>query len=365
MSKTLQSILGGRNLTGVIQGIRPGLPEGVFPPGLTTPTPRTVEGDYGTYRKVSGTRKTARTAMYGSKAKQRTLTGVSEVPVKLIHSVESIDIKMTTLMALESNEGEKQRLGEQEVAREVAECRQLQDNLRKAAVFSAFGLGAIYADTEGNLLPSSSGAVTSIDYGIPAGNKNQLDVFGAGAIIGASWATAGTDILGDIQALHDAAIKLTGYPLAHAIYGQNILGYLTANTAVKELINRDDAMRRGAIAGRVPNGLFELNWWPGYRAFYEDDNGTNQSFVGADNIIFLPEPDPTWWEWLNGTYPVPNSISLGSDLSAILGNFTVTPGMFAYASVQLNPPGAEMVYGDTFLPVIKVPNAVFVADVTP
>jgi len=40
-------------------------------------------------------------------------------------------------------------------------------------------------------------------------------------------------------------------------------------------------------------------------------------------------------------------------------------GMFSYAEMLTDPPSIKMVAGDTFLPVIKVPKAVFIADVTP
>ncbi len=37
--------------------------------------------------------------------------------------------------------------------------------------------------------------------------------------------------------------------------------------------------------------------------------------------------------------------------------------MFAYGMASADPPTAKIVYGDTFLPVLKVPSAVFVATV--
>jgi hypothetical protein len=38
-------------------------------------------------------------------------------------------------------------------------------------------------------------------------------------------------------------------------------------------------------------------------------------------------------------------------------------GMFAYGLASADPPSAKIVYGDTFLPVLKVPSAIFVATV--
>jgi hypothetical protein len=38
-------------------------------------------------------------------------------------------------------------------------------------------------------------------------------------------------------------------------------------------------------------------------------------------------------------------------------------GMFAYGMASADPPTAKIIYGDTFLPVLKIPSAIFVATV--
>jgi hypothetical protein len=52
-------------------------------------------------------------------------------------------------------------------------------------------------------------------------------------------------------------------------------------------------------------------------------------------------------------------------MMAALGNFTQAQGAFSYAKVGHNPPGVEHFAGDTFLPLLKNPWAVFLADVVP
>ena len=367
MAKTLQQILGGRNLTGVIQGIRPGLPDDILPPALVKPgVTRSIKGDTGTYRKVEGTRKTARIAMYGSKSQQRNLSGVTEKSFKCLHSIENIQIKPDVLVNLESNDGSEQRLGEEEVAREVSEFRQLFDNTRVASVFSAFALGKVHFDSDGNLLPTSSSAAISVDYEIPSGNLGQLDVFGGGAIISASWATAGTKIAKHVQLLHKAARKKTGYKLEHALYGENIFDYFLSNTQLKEIIYRNNRFQDAFTTGEIPDGFLGIKkWWPAYQGFFEDQNGVLQDSFGVDTVTFIPEPDPTWWEWINGSYPVPTTIDLQPDASSALSTIVLQSGMFMYAVLTTDPVGIKMIAGDTFLPMIKVPGSVFIADVTP
>ena len=366
MAKTLQQILGAKNLCGVIQGIKQGIPSEMIPPAFFKTT-RTVEGDHCTYRKVEGTRKTARQAHYGSPSRRRQLTGVKEVPVKLIHSVEHERHQPATLMNLQNMANEsKQNLGIAEITRQTRDFKQLFSNLRTAAVMSMLATGYIYFDGDGNLLPSSSGAKISIDVGIPAGNRNQLDVFGTGAIIGASWGTAGTAINQDIKEIKRASLQLTGYSIKHCFYGENILNYFLGNTKLKEIINRNAGLQGAFANNEIADGFLGLNWHPADEAFYEDADGSIQEWWSADTCVFTPDPSPEWYEVIEGTYPVPTNVGgVARDAAATMNAVTTVAGMFSYAIVESDPVSVKQVAGDTFLPLVKVPKAVFIADVTP
>ncbi|MEM7227251.1 MAG: major capsid protein [Planctomycetota bacterium] len=367
MAKTLQQIIGGRNLTGLIQGVTPGLNSGKLPPALfANPVRRTVKGNTAKYKQVNGTRKTARIQQYGSPSEKRSLSGVQDKPVVLLHTFEHINHAASVLINLQSTNGDDQRMGQEEVDRQTTEFAQLFTNLRLAAMFSAFGLGAIHFDSDGNMLPSATGAAVTVDFEIPAGNKDQLNVLGAGNIIDASWATATTAIIRHVQKIQEAAIKKTGYPIVHAIYGANILDYLLNNNQTKELINRSQNNNAGASRASIPDGFMGLTWWPGYEGmFFEDQNGTAQSLIGDDTIVFLPEPDRTWFEVLEGTFAVPQNLNITSDGGAALASLAEVAGPFSYAETQTDPVSVKQMAGDTFLPVIKVPNAVMIADVAP
>ena len=69
-------------------------------------------------------------------------------------------------------------------------------------------------------------------------------------------ATAG--IATQLTNLKKAARKLTGYPLAHAFYGQNVLDYLLANNKVKEMMKFNPAANARTLAGDMPSGMFGL-----------------------------------------------------------------------------------------------------------
>ena len=110
--------------------------------------------------------------------------------------------------------------------------------------------------------------------------------------------------------------------------------------------------------------MFGVQWHPAYEAFYEDDTGTAQDLVGGDQILFTPEPSMDWLDWLEGTYPVPTNVgAIAADAIGAAGNVSVASGMFSYGQVLSDPVTVKHVAGDTFLPVLKVPKAIFVATV--
>lgn len=362
MSQTLQQILGAPNLTGVIQATTTGVPD-VFPAGFYA-SRKPVDGDTGEYTQVTGTRRTARIAAYGSPSQQRELKDVAKKPVKLLHTIESVNHNPTTLVnLLQYDSLAKQQLGLAEVTRQTREFRQLFDNLRVAALTSALATGKIYFDGSGNLLNSSSGAVITVDYGVPTGNQGQLNWDGNGALLDAGWQTNTTKILTQIARIKKAARKLTGYPIKYAFYGENVPDYIFSNTAYRDFLKLNPANNVAALSGEI--GAFGgLTWIPAYEAFFEDNNGTNQSIVGADSVIFTPEPSMDWLEWLEGTYPLPTSIgAITADGVSAMQSMSMATGMFSYGQVLADPATVKQVAGDTFLPVVKVPAALWQATV--
>jgi hypothetical protein len=358
---TLQNILGAKRLNGIIQAVMGGVPD-ILPAGFwaSPSNTETTDGNQGHYLRVEGTRQAASLVHYGSPSKRRAMKGVAEVPVTLLHTFENMNVKPSTLNNLLAEGNETlQKLGAASIAREVGNFGQLFKNLRISALYSALVNGAIYFDGEGNLLPTSSGAKVTVDFQIPATHKNQLN-----SIIGASWGTAGTDIIGDLEAVKKAARVDWGGELKYAFYGENVPGYLAANTVIKSLYGASPAASEQALRGKIAD-VGGLIWLPIYGAFFNDADGSNQSWGIGDTVVFTPEPDPTWLAWLEGTYPIPTELSLNADASAALNSLTPAQGSFSYATVSVDPPGITQYSGDTFLPIIKAVNAIFIADVVP
>ena len=358
--KSLEQILGHVSLTGLVEDVKTGVPD-VFPKALFT-TKVDVLKDQGRYTRYSGTRKTSKRVEYGGGSIRRELSPIGSFDVKLNHVFEHIVLNAIDYQSLRNyTDYNVQRMGIEEVKRQAFQFRQLIDNTRISMVASMLAKGAIYWDSEGNLLPSSSGAAVTESFQITAANQNQL-----GGIIAASWSLPATDIPAQLRALKKRARQLTGYPLKYAFYGENVPSHLTANTAVQAYLSRNPVTHQKFLDTAELPDLFGFVWIPVYESFFEDSAGTNQAWFGVDQVTFAPEIDSSVYEWMEGTYPVPTTLQPLPTLEAGMAGVQLKNGIFAYAVPVYDPAvSVKLFAGDTSLPVWKVPDALFLCDTTP
>lgn len=380
MAKSIEQVLGWLELTGEIKKTTTGIPNPLPKPFFTTTKP--TDGDKGVYTTTTGQRKTAKHSKYGARPPLRELLPVGEKPVKLIHNIEEQELDPIVMKHLRSKDAFTRDLGESEVKRQVAEFKQLFVNTQIASVISMLSLttsNQIHVDASGNLLPNSTGAAESYTFQVAANNQNQLN-----AIIAASWATVTTNIPLHLRNLRKRSLKDTGRRLGLALYGENIPTYLATNDFVKDWWIRYPQYAAQWLNGNmeIPSGLFGFEWLPMYGSFFEDQNGTNQDLWGADHVTFLPalntgQPSDTednakgeviamsdWYEMMLGTYEVPRSLAITADAVAAMSNVETVLGMFAYGTIDKYAK-VSTVCGQTFLPVLKNPDVMYAADVTP
>ena len=274
---------------------------------------------------------------------------------------------------LNSDSPQTRALGQQYVAQAARDQRSLQDQLRKDAVQCAVLTGYIrYSIGIGLHAPTGSDG-QQIDYGIPAGNRGQLDILGGGAIIDASWAVSTTDIPAQMREILRQTAKKSGVVPTTAVYGKNIVSYLMTNNFVSKLMgtNKENALAAMLAQGMIPDGLMGIqNWVDGSMAWFVEEDGTEDGnivdLVGDDEIKFLPTPSPEIYELIPGTYRIPTTLGeVYNAASGALASFAPVVGRFSYAKVTDDPSGIKHIYGDTFMPVIKLPNAFFYATVKP
>jgi hypothetical protein len=362
VAKTLKQLLGYAYLTDVVQAIKTGIPK--FYPDEFDASFTPVFADAVRHIRVGGTRKVAKQSIYGAPARRVVLSGLSDQDIKLVHLNEEISLPIQDFMSLREHANYNvQQLGIQEITRQAQQFRARFDNHRIAATTSVLANGKIWYDSDGDLLPTSSGASVTIDFSVPANNLNQLN-----GIIGVSWATASAEIITDINQIHDVALQTSGYSLENGwgLYGINIPSYLASNTQAKEFLARNPGYNQRFIdTGEIPNGFMRLNWKRMSGAFYNDDDDTKQTMWGVDQITFTPPVSKAWWDPVEGSYPLPTTYGVMSSLEGAAESFDFRYGIASYAYPVWTPPTANIVYVDTVLPWLKVPAAVFIADVTP
>lgn len=363
---TFEDIFSGRNLTRTVQNTKSGVVRRV-PDQFFLPTDR-HSGRSAEWLQVDGNRQLAEIVAYGSPAKRVGHQGVTQRSARMLHTFESQQFQAEKLLNLLSDSGERQRMGEQEVARQTKWFKDRIMNLVNASVQFMLLNGKLHFNEKGQLLPTASGAVVTVDAGIPAGQLNQLDILGDGAIIGASWATDTTDIIAHLYNVKYQMMALGGWEITTAYYGKNIPKYIAANTVAKEYIQRTPELAAQAYkqSNKVPDGFQELNWVPAGDLFYIDASGSVQKMLGDDEIAFTPDYGEDWWYHGHGSFAVPRGmVRMGADASDMLSDLEEVIGMFSYAAGQHNPPTVEQFAGHTFLPVLRATKAWCKADVTP
>lgn len=367
MAKSLEELLGYHTLTGLIQVEMPGVPD-VLPPSFDA-FKQEVLMDDGEYTRQHGNRAVARRVRFGSPGRKRNIDPVDVQPVRLLHFKDELELEAKVMMKLRALDSYQQDKAFTQVAAKVKYFNEYFTNLRKTIKFKTLYNPTLYFDSDGELLPDSSGAdatQTVTLYSRSASNTGQgLQVDGSTPILTATWQTVTNDIPKQIRVLKMTAKKRTGYPLKHVFYGENVLSYLISNNYVKDYLAREGKQRGEYLNDDEIGHLFGLDWHPAYDQFwYKADQTTCNSIIGADDIIATPEPNQGWWERLEGSHPVPTTIEVQTSIEAAFKSMNLVHGKFAYSYVDLTKLSATMVMGDTFFYVLKVPDSTYVLDTT-
>ena len=365
---TFDELFAARNLTGLVQGIKPGLPLRI-PAQYLTPTDR-VPGHTFEWTEVDGNRAMAVVVSQDAPARRVGHQGAKRRSATMLRSFESQAFTANSLRNLMGIDGMvRDDMGRQHVTRQTQDFLNRLSNLKQTCVQRMLFTFKLYFNEKGEMLTSSSGATTSIDVGIPAGQLDQLDILGDGDIIDASWATATTNIPGHLEDIKDQMRQLGGWDITTCYYGRNIAKYIAANDYAKNLIINTPALATQVFsnANRVPTGFMQLDWQYAGDAFYIDAAGAVQKLLGDDEIVVTPSAsDDSWWKHAVGSEMIPNGIMRrGQSASDMLGDLQEVFGDFAYAKMDDNPVSIEHFVGCNFLPLITATKAVCKADVTP
>lgn len=370
-SKAIQDILGWVALTKAVNAVKDSVPN-PFPSWLfSVKGEDRVVGNSVKFNRTYGTRKTARVIGYGAPPRHRELQQEDLAEAKFLHFGEERVFDPLILQTLRDYDSyDNANMAKRLVANNVQTLGTLMANARIVAVATTLAKGAIYTDSSGNLLPTSSGASFTYSQQIPAANIGTcLDLAGSN-IFGAtglgSWAANTTNIPLQLRKLQQTAAGTHGYVPRVALYGMNVVEYLSQNDYVLDFLARTPGMQSvGLKDNTIPDGLFGFKWVPAWEASFTKDDGTKTTLWPADGVTFLPDQGDAgaFWSMFEGSYQVPTNINLQTDAVAALNSLKQVFGAFGYGFVTHRPVQAGMICGDTFMPVVKLVDVCYLADV--
>lgn len=251
---------------------------------------------------------------------------------------------------------ELDRGGESYLTKQEAYLAQRFSNLIEFQTAAMIRGSYTYAD-DGDVLRQQfdSGSVT-IDFQIPSGNRDQLDMLGDGDILDADWATAATDIPLHLHKINAAMLQTTGMGLAHVVLTGTAWRYILNNTKVQAMggsMNVVFESLKRTSTGEFEAVLRALPWITFHIVDYGLDvwNGTTDVFtrlIEDDHAAFFPEPSRRWVQYLEGSEIVTEGPG---------GAKSEQFGFFPYAYPTHDPSGWELCAVMNGIPALYTPSA--------
>lgn len=371
-NQTYNDFFSGQRMT-LLAGaaaIKPNVPR-VLPDVFYTPGPTKPYNDQVQFPSVTWSRAGARITNRNSPPFAVSLGQTDWKFVTIFNMKEEMEIAPDFMATLFSDFPMVRNNAMMELNNRMIQFNQRFDITRTQMVHSLFANGKIWVGSDGQVLASSSGAVITMDPGIPTGNKITKDGSGSTYNIG-DFSNVATDIRAKLAGLQVYNVQQNGYVLKTLVYGNAMPGYLAVNTTLAPYFQRNQGFRDTLVATNdIPNGLLGYNWIPARLAYAVSNSGTvTQTF--ADNFLAaMPDVDPSWYEFIEGGTQVPNGIAGATQVQpnataqSMLNQFSIVNGKYAFGVVKSYPvTGTSMVQGDCAGPVVKVPGVLYFGTVS-
>lgn len=217
---------------------------------------------------------------------------------------------------------------------------------------------------------TSTSAIWTVDFQIPAGNLTQLDMLGAGNIIDISWDNPGANIPHHLGQINAAFQQLVGSSLQVVIVNHKTWNHIVNNDYVIQnagsVASPFDVWKRKE--GTSQNGRkwtvqeASIKAFPLCRFIITDEgldlgapgSESYTKFMPDDSAWFGPEPGSDYFEMLIGDEP----ISKGPNVAA-----SPVRGLDAWTVPNHNPTSVQMFVLDNCMPTLYVPKATAFATV--
>lgn len=284
---------------------------------------------------------------------------VGNVPFQIPRVAESMDMLYEQIYnnrKIGGPVGELDAMGQQYIFDQERIVAQRIVNFREFQVAAMFRGSYSFSGTGLNdFTHAFSGGTYTVDYQIPSGNKNKLNMLGAGDILATSWDNAAAPIVTDLFQINAAFIQLLGRGLRKVKMTSVGWGYVISNTQVInnagsvnrpfEFIDRNDADETfTARIAAAPWITFEIN-----DNVLDDYTGTTTKLIEDDHAIFHTALTPEIASyWLCGEPVVEYD---GGPAVERLGEYY-------YMVTKSEPSRIELHNLINGLPVLQNPNAV-------
>lgn len=324
-------------------------------------------GRDGSYQVYNNSRQVGRMRAPGTAAGIARRNAIGRVPITYPRMHEEVQLLAEELHNLAQIGDPRMRdvAGRVMIRQQTTTLAQKAGNWRAAMVMGMLR-DSLYYHVDGDdwyLTYSSSGALQQMPFQMPAANKTQLDMLGAGDILDVSWDNASANIPLHLNNI-DAAFQ--------NLYGGQLRNVICRGAMWQHVINNDVVASQAGIA-RAPFQTFErlvgvredgspLNVKVGELAccpgitWYMTDEGLDLGapgsevftpYVGLNDAVFMPDPRT------RDIY----GMQLGSEPIAEFdgGPETVKIGLSSWSKKSSNPTVTELFVLDNALAINHIP----------
>lgn len=251
--------------------------------------------------------------------------------------------------------------GQQYVTRQEDYLAQRAKNLREFMVSRMLRGTWQFLLSGDDWIPVDSGGTVTVDYQVPSTNKTQLDMGTGSNIIGTTWLNTAAPIHKNLLGINAAMEQLHGRPLRHIWLNSQVMYYVFKNTEVINLGGTaNTTFAEYKYSGNTnPEGIQNVEYdvvlrgipWVRWHVYDGGNtvNGTYTKFLADNHAYFLPDPDPSWVEGVEGSEIVAeNYIDQGTERY----------GLHAWVERKTQPASFELILKDQFLPTPYVPACI-------
>lgn len=313
-----------------------------------------------TYDIMDPTRNSATARMPGQVSATVQPQVVGQVTGRYVRSAEKLPLLLAYLQDLRvlgGNQNEIDAGGQRYITEQFTRLMQRFANAREVEC-AAMLRGNLYLTPSGDDLYrefSSSGAAIDIDFRIPAANKTQL-ALGTGAdTISASWATAATDIVGDVLNIMRGFELQSGYTVGAFITSPEIANFMVQNTSVRQAAGTSGPPFQVVELQGSNDVYYTFKAFPWIRVYVVNEVlgvGTAQTttrMVGANDLFVIPRPDGMWCQYWTGSEPVIEEFNRRQH---------EPQGLYSWTELRGDPARAELIANMIGMPILQVPKAV-------